>query len=58
MIKILNIPIKLATFTIIYFLVLIIISPIIDHFFTTLEEDKAIKENNFQILMEIILQLT
>ena len=57
MIKILNIPIKLATFTIIYFLVLIIISPIIDHFFTTLEEDKAIKENNFQILMEIILQL-
>ena len=52
-----NTIIKLIIFTIIYFIILLFLSPIIDHFFTTLEQDKAIKESNFQILNEIILQL-
>ena len=52
-----NTIIKLIIFTIIYFIILLFLSPIIDHFFTTLEQDKAIKESNFQILSEIILQL-
>ena len=52
-----NTILKLIIFTIIYFIILLFLSPIIDHFFTTLEQDKAIKESNFQILSEIILQL-
>jgi len=50
-------PIKIIIFTIIYFIILLFISPTIDHFFTTLEEDKKLEENNFEILFEIILQL-
>ena len=52
-----NIILKLIIFTLIYFLILLIVSPMIDHFFTTLEQDKIIRENNFEILSEIILQL-
>ena len=52
-----NTILKLIIFTIIYFIILLFISPVIDHFFTTLEQDKAIKETNFQLLSEIILQL-
>ena len=52
-----NTIIKLIIFTIIYFIILLFISPVIDHFFTTLDQDKTIKESNFQILGEIILQL-
>ena len=52
-----NTIIKLIIFTIIYFIILLIISPVIDHFFTTLDQDKTVKESNFQILGEIILQL-
>ena len=52
-----NTIIKLIIFTIIYFIILLFLSPVIDHFFTTLDQDKAIKETNFQLLNEIILQL-
>ena len=52
-----NTIIKLIIFSMIYFIILLFISPIIDHFFTTLDQDKAIKESNFQILSEIIIQL-
>ena len=48
---------RLALFTSIYIIVLILFSPFIDHLFTTLEEDKKLKENNFQILIEIILHV-
>jgi hypothetical protein len=48
---------RLALFTSIYIIVLILFSPFIDHLFSTLEEDKKIKENNFQILIEIILHV-
>ena len=52
-----NTIIKLIIFTIIYFIILLFISPTIDHFFTTIDQDKAIKETNFKILNEIIIQL-
>ena len=44
-----NIIIKLSIFSSIYVIVLIFISPAIDHLFTSLEEDKLIKETNLQI---------
>jgi hypothetical protein len=52
-----NIPIRLAVFSSIYVIVLIFVAPFIDHLFTSLEEDKAIKENNYQILTEIIIHV-
>ena len=52
-----NTILKLIIITIIYFFILLFISPVIDHLFTTLDQDKAIQESNFQILGEIILQL-
>lgn len=56
--KILDIiPLRISIFSIIYILLLIFISPLIDHIFTPLEEDRKLKENNFQILGEIILHL-
>ena len=48
---------RLALFSTIYIIVLIIISPFIDHLFTSIEEDKKLKENNIQILGEIILHV-
>tara|TARA_B100001287_G_C22682670_1_gene531395 strand:- start:3243 stop:3623 length:381 start_codon:yes stop_codon:yes gene_type:complete len=52
-----NILIKLSLISTIYVVVLIFVSPIVDHFFTSLEEDILIKETNFQILSEIILHV-
>ena len=40
-----------------YVIVLIFLAPLIDHLFTSLEEDKAIEENNFQILLEILIHI-
>ena len=48
------IPLRISLFSIVYVLLLIFIAPFIDHLFTSLDEDKILKENNFQILMEII----
>ena len=56
--KLLNIiPLRISIFSVIYILLLIFLAPLIDHLFTTLDEDKKLKENNFQILLEIILHL-
>ena len=52
-----NIPIRLALFSSIYLIILIFLAPFIDHLFTSLDEDKAIGENNFQIFSEIILHV-
>jgi len=53
--KLLNIiPVRLSVFSSIYVIVLIFVAPFIDHLFSSLEEDKLIKENNYQILFEII----
>ena len=52
-----NVAFRLALFSSIYIIVLIILSPFIDHLFTSIEEDKKLKENNFQILGEIILHV-
>ena len=49
-----NIPIRLSIFSSVYVIVLIFVAPFIDHLFSSLEEDKLIKENNYQILSEII----
>ena len=51
------IPLRLSLFATIYVIILIFLSPFIDHLFTTLDEDKKIKENNLQILGEIILHI-
>ena len=48
---------RLALFTSIYIIVLILFSPAIDHLFTSLDVDKKLKENNFNILIEIILHV-
>ena len=48
---------KMAFFSIIYLIILMILSPFIDHAFTSLDEDIEKKENNFQILFEIILHI-
>ena len=48
---------KLIIFSSVYIVVLIFISPFIDHLFTTLDHDKELKETNIQILIEIILHV-
>ena len=48
---------KLIIFSSVYIVVLIFISPFIDHLFTTLDQDKVKKETNIQILIEIILHV-
>lgn len=48
---------KISVFTIVYISILIIISPIIDNLFSSLEEDLNKKENKLQILGEIVIQL-
>ena len=48
---------KISFFSIVYIGVLILIAPIIDNLFTSLEEDKEKRENNIQIFLEIISQL-
>jgi hypothetical protein len=52
-----NIIFKIALFSSSYLIILMIVSPIIDHSFTSLDEDINMKENNFQILGEVILHL-
>lgn len=52
-----NTVFRLALFSTIYIIVLIGLSPFIDHLFTSLEEDKKFNENNFQILGEIIIHI-
>jgi undecaprenyl pyrophosphate phosphatase UppP len=52
-----NIPVRLSVFSSIYVIVLIFFAPFIDHLFTSLEEDKAIEENNFHILLEILIHI-
>ena len=52
-----NIFVKLSVFSSIYVIVLIFVAPFIDHLFTSLEDDKLIKETNLQILIEIILHV-
>lgn len=48
---------RFTVFSIIYIGVLILISPIIDNLFTTLEDDINKKENKYEIFGEIIFQL-
>ena len=52
-----NILFKISLFSTSYLLLLIVISPFIDHMFTSLDEDIHLKENNLQILGEIILHV-
>ena len=52
-----NILFKISLFSTSYLLILITVSPMIDHIFTTLDEDMDQKENNFQIFGEIILHV-
>ncbi len=52
-----SISFKIPFVTIIYLLLLIVVSPVIDHSFTSLDEDINMKENNLQILGEVILHL-
>lgn len=49
-----NVIVRLCIFSTIYIVILIFIAPLIDHAFTSLEEDIDKKETNFQILIEII----
>ena len=48
---------KLIIFSSVYIVVLIFISPFIDHLFSTLDQDKLKKETNIKILIEIILHV-
>ena len=52
-----NILFKISLFSTVYLLILITVSPFIDHLFTSLDEDIIVKENNLQILVEIIGQV-
>ena len=52
-----NILFKISLFSTVYLLILITVSPFIDHLFTSLDEDIIVKENNLQILGEIIGQV-
>ena len=46
--------IKFLIFVVLYEIFLILFSPIIDHSFTTLDQDKLLKETNTEILVEIM----
>lgn len=48
---------KFLVFIILYEIFLIIFSPVIDHAFTTLDQDKLLKETNTEILTEIIMHI-
>lgn len=48
---------KITIITIVYIGVLIIVSPIVDNLFRSLDDDKEKKENKIQIFLEIIFQL-
>ena len=49
--------IKFLIFIVIYEIFLILFSPIIDHSFTTLDQDKLLKETNTEILVEIMTHI-
>jgi len=49
--------IKFLIFIVIYEIFLIMFSPVIDHAFTTLDQDKLLKETNTEILIEIIMHI-
>ena len=46
--------IKFLIFIVIYEIFLILFSPIIDHSFTTLDQDKLLKETNSEILVDFV----
>jgi hypothetical protein len=48
---------KVSLFSSIYLIILILVSPYIDHIFTSLDEDIKVRESNFQILGEILLHI-
>ena len=48
---------KFLVFIVLYEIFLIMFSPFIDHFFTTLDQDKLLKETNVEILAEIIAHI-
>ena len=48
---------KVSLFSSIYLIILISVSPYIDHIFTSLDEDIKVRESNFQILGEILLHI-
>ena len=48
---------KFLVFIVLYEIFLIVFSPFIDHFFTTLDQDKLLKETNVEILAEIIAHI-
>ena len=52
-----NVLVKLSIFSIIYVIVLIYLSPFLDHLFTSLDTDKQKNISKKRILIEIILQL-
>lgn len=52
-----NILFRLSFFSTVYIIILIFISPFIDHIFTSLEQSIDKKESNLQILGEIIIHL-
>tara|TARA_B100000900_G_C20545816_1_gene702494 strand:- start:261 stop:641 length:381 start_codon:yes stop_codon:yes gene_type:complete len=49
--------IKFLIFVVLYEIFLILFSPIIDHSFTTLDQDKLLKETNTEILVEIMTHI-
>lgn len=51
------ITLKISIITIIYLILLIFLSPTIDHLFTTLKDDNDENKSNNIILMEIILHV-
>ena len=52
-----NIIFKISLFSSSYLIILMIVSPIIDHSFTSLDEDINMQETNFQILGEVLMHL-
>lgn len=48
---------KFLVFIILYEIFLIMFSPVIDHAFTTLDQDKLLKETNTEILVEIMTHI-
>ena len=48
---------QISFFTTIYLLIMIIVSPIIDHIFTSIDEDIIVKESKLQVFGEIIGQV-
>ena len=50
-------PLKTLIYLVIYSMTFIYVGPIVDHLFTTLEEDEKNNENNIHILKEVLLHL-